>query len=161
MVGFGGIIVSNLGGLVLAGSDEVRAISGPLEIMNGLVQLMNRYIVEELASLCVVLADAAVFVSRDNVLVQVAEASNGSLALVADNGEVALLGLGCFGIRVDLVNDDIGEITHSLLGNAEQLGAVFTELDALDGGGELPSLEAPARLDVPETNGVIGRAGGD
>jgi hypothetical protein len=52
-------------------------------------------------------------------------------------------------------------VPHALLCYAQQLGAVLAELNALDGGGEVPCLEALARLDVPEADCVVGRARGE
>lgn len=52
-------------------------------------------------------------------------------------------------------------MAHTLLCDAEQLGAVLVELDALDGGGELPCHQALAGLDLPQLDGVISGARGD
>jgi hypothetical protein len=52
-------------------------------------------------------------------------------------------------------------VPHALLRYAEELAAILVELDPLDGGRELPRLEALARLDVPESDRVVGRARGD
>lgn len=154
-------MVSYLGRLVLAGGDEVRAVGRPLQVDDGLVELVDGHVIDQLARLGVVLADAPVLVARDDVLAQVAPAGDGGLALVADDGQVALLGLLGVRVRVDVEDDDVAQVAHALLGDAEQLGAVLVELDALDGGGELPGLEVLARLDVPEADGVVGRARGD
>ncbi|KND88935.1 hypothetical protein TOPH_06453 [Tolypocladium ophioglossoides CBS 100239] len=140
-----------LRGLVLARGDEVGAVSGPLEVKDGHVEFVNGHVVQHVAGLGVVLGHAAVLMARENVLAQSAPARDGGLALVAHNGEdllVALLGV------------DIG-VAHALLGDAQQLGAVLVELDALDGGGELPDLEAAARLNLPEADSVVGGARGD
>ncbi len=150
-----------LGSLVLAGGDEVSAVSRPLEVDNGLVELVDGEVVKHIASLGIVLADATVLVSGNDVLGEPAEASDGGLALVADNGQSTLVGLLSLGVGVDVVDDNVGEVTHTLLSNTEQLGTILVELDTLDGGGELPDLEAATGLDIPETNSVVGRTGGD
>ena len=150
-----------LGSLVLAGSDEVGAVRGPLEVDDGLAELMNRDVVDEFTGLGVVLAHTAVLVAGDDVLAQVTPTGNGGLALVAHDGELPLVRLLGLRIRVDAEDDDIAQVTHSLLRAAEDLGAILVELDSLDGGGELPGLDVLARLDVPEADGVVGRAGGD
>ncbi len=150
-----------LGRLVLAGGDKVRAVIGPLHVDNGLVELVDGVVDEEVARLGVVLGDAAVLVAGDDVLGEGAPAGDGGLALVADNGEGALVGLLGVDVGVDVKGDDVGEVSHALLGDAQQLGAVLVELDALDGRGELPLLEALARLDLPQADGVVGGARGD
>lgn len=150
-----------LGRLVLAGGDKVGAVGGPLHVDNGLVELVDGVVDEEVARLGVVLGDAAVLVAGNDVLCEGAPAGDGGLALVADNGEGALVGLLGVDIRVDVKGDDVGEVAHALLGDAEQLGAVLVELDALDGRGEFPDLEALARLDVPQADGVVGRTRGN
>lgn len=150
-----------LGRLVLAGGDAVGAVGGPLQVEDGLVQLVNGHVVQQVARLAVVLRDAAVLVAGNDVLVQGAPAGDGGLALVADNGEdlfIALLGID---VRVDVHDDNVAQVAHALLGDAQQLGAVLVELDALDGGGELPDLEAAAGLDLPEADGVVCSARGD
>lgn len=152
---------THLGRLVLAGGDEVGAVGRPLQVHDGHVELVDGNVVEHVAGLGVVLADAAVLVAGDDVLAEVAPAGDGGLALVADDGEGALVGLGAVDVRVDVEDDDVAEVAHALLGDAEQLGAVLVELDALDGRGELPDLEAAARLDVPQADGVVGGARGD
>lgn len=122
---------------------------------------MDGDVVEEVSVLGIVLADAAVLVPGNDVLAEDTPAGNGSLALVADNGEGPLVGLLCVDVRVDVDDDDVAEVAHALLGDAEQLGAVLVELDALDGRGELPRLELAARLDLPQADGVVCGARGD
>lgn len=99
--------------------------------------------------------------ASDDVLAEVTPASNGGLALVTNNGEFPLVAL--FGVRigVDVENDDRAKMSHALLGDTEELASVGAELDALDGGREVPCLEALAALDVPESDGVVGTATGD
>lgn len=156
-----GIISTYLGGLVLASGDEVGAIGGPLEIDDGVVEFVDGEVVEHIPSLGIELADTAVLVAGNDVLAEVAPASNGGLALVADDGEDLLVALLGVDVGVDVHDDDVAQESHTLLGDAQQLGAVLVELDALDGRGELPDLEAAAGLDLPEADGVVGRAGGD
>ena len=47
-------------------------------------------------------------------------------------------------------------MTHTLLGDADNLVVVFAERDPLDGGGELPEEQTFACLHGPETHGVVG-----
>ena len=132
-----------------------------MKIDNRVVELMGVGKVEKFTSLAVILADAAVLVTRDDILAEVAPACDGGLAFVADNCEGPLICLLSVDVRVDFENDDVGEVTHALLGNAQELGAVLVELNALDSGRELPCLETATGLDLPEADGVVGRAGGD
>lgn len=99
--------------------------------------------------------------SGNDVLGQVAEARHGRLALVCDDGQLPLVGL--LGLRVDVDgdDDDVAHVAHALLGDAQQLGGVLVELDALDGGGELPRLEQAAGLDLPQADGVVSGARGE
>lgn len=122
---------------------------------------MDGDIVQEITSLAVILADAAIFVTGNDVLVHVAPASDSGLGLVTDNGEDLLVALLGIDIRVDIDDDNVTEVSHTLFRDTKKLGAVLVELDTLDCGGELPGLEAAASLDVPETHGVVGGARGD
>ena len=150
-----------LGRLVLAGGDEVGPVGGPLQVDDGLVELVDGEVVVDLARLGVVLADAAVFVAGNDVLAEGAPAGNGGLALVANDGEDALVALLSLGVRVDVVHDNVAEVSHALLRDSQQLRAILVELDALDGGRELPRLDKTAGLDIPQTDRVVGRARGN
>lgn len=150
-----------LGSLVLASSDEVGTVGRPLKVDDRLVELVDRDVVEQVTSLGVVSAHTAILMASDDVLAKGAPAGNSGLALVTDDCKLLLIGLLSVEVGVDLDNDDVGKITHSLLGNAQQLGAVFVKLDSLDGGGELPGLDKATALDFPEADGVVGRTGGD
>ena len=94
----------------------------------------------------------------DDVLGHVAPPRNGRLAPVAHNGHLPLVGLLGLGVDRDVDDDDVTHVAHALLGDAQQLGGILVELDALDGGGELPRLEQAARLHLPEADGVVGGA---
>lgn len=122
---------------------------------------MDGDVVQQVTGLGVVSAHTAILVAGDDVLAHGAPASDGGLALVADDGQDLLVTL--LGVDVgDYVDDDnVGEVTHTLLGDTQQLGAVLVELDSLDGGGELPGLDEAASLDLPEADGVVGGARGD
>ena len=113
------------------------------------------------AYLGVILAHAAILVSSDDVLIHVAPASHGRLALVADDGQLLLVALLAVDVGVDVENDDGAQMTHALLGDAQQLGSLLVKLDALDGGGELPGLEQATSLDLPEADCVVGTAAGN
>ncbi len=122
---------------------------------------MNGRVVDQVARLPVVLRNGTVLVAGDNVLAQVAPPGHSGLALVTHNGQdllVALLGLE---VDLDLEHHDGAQMAHALLGHAQQQRAILVELDPLDGGGEVPGLEALARLDIPEADRVVGRARGD
>jgi len=149
-----------LGGLVLGGGDEVGAVLVPLEVGELHVELVDLEVVDELARLAVVLGDGAVLVAGDDELAQVGPAGDGGLAGLAHDGHGALVRLLGLNVEGDVEDDDGAEMAHALLRDAEELGAVLVELDALHGGGELPRLEALARLDVPELDGVVGGPGG-
>lgn len=157
-VGVGG---AHLGRLVLGGRDEICPVWRPLEVDDGLVELVDGHVVDEVARLGVVLRDGTVLVAGDDVFAQVAPAGDRGLALVADNGQRLLVRLLGIDVDVNVDDDDGAQMPHALLRHAEQLGAVVVELDALDGRGELPGLEVLARLDVPETHRVVGGPGGD
>lgn len=155
------MVVTYLGGLVLASSDEVGAVGSPLQVDNGLVEFVDGDVIQEVAGLAVVLADTTILVSSNDVLAHVAPSCNRGLGFVADNGQsllVALLGLD---VGVDIDDDNVTQVAHALFRDTEKPGAILVELDTLDGGGELPDLEALAALDVPEADGVIGRTRGD
>lgn len=118
-------------------------------------------IVQEVAILAVILADAAIFVASNDVLVHVAPAGNCGLGFVAYNGESLVAALLGIDVGVDVDDDNVTQVSHALFRNAKKLGAILVEFDTLDGCGELPDLEAAAGLDLPETHGVVGGARGD
>lgn len=99
--------------------------------------------------------------ASNDVLGHVAPPRHGRLALVTNDGHRPLVGLLGLGIDLDIEHDDVTHVTHPLLGDTQQLGGVLVELDALDGGGELPRLQAPPRLHLPEADGVVGGARGE
>lgn len=122
---------------------------------------MDLDVVVQVARLAVILRDGAVLVAGDDVLAEVAPPGHGGFALLAHNGELLLVALLGLDVDLDVQHDDGAQVPHALLGHAQQLGAVLVELDPLDGCGEVPCLEALARLDVPEADGVVGRARGE
>lgn len=150
-----------LGGLVLAGGDQVRPVGGPLQVGDLAAQLVCGDAVDDVAVLAVELGDTAVLVAGDDVLGHVAPAGDGGLALVTDDAQDLLGVLFGGGVEVDVKHDDGTQVTHTLLGDAQQLGAVLVELDALDGGGEVPGHQALAGADLPQLDGVVGGTGGD
>ena len=113
-----------------------------------------------LAGLGVPLGHATVLVAGNDVLGEVGEAGNGNTRKVAGNdaqgGLVGLLGAGCL---VDVVNDNVAELSGTLLGHTQQLLAILGELDALDGGEVIPGLEEFAGLHFPQAHGVVCAAG--
>ncbi len=122
---------------------------------------MNGDVVDQVACLAVVLGDGAVLVAGDDVLAKVAPPGDRGFALLANDGQLLLVGLLGVNVDLDIEDDDGAEMTHALLRHAKQLGAILVELDALDGGREVPCLQALPGLDVPETNCVVGRARGE
>ena len=92
----------------------------------------------------------------NDILRKVAPASDSSLALVANDGEITLVAL--FGLDVwnDGENDDRAQMTHTLLSNTQKLTAIRAELNTLDGSREVPCLEQAASLDLPQSHGVVG-----
>lgn len=152
---------NQLGGLVFARGDEIGPVGTPLQVSDLATELVDRQVEDEVAILAVVLGHGTVLVASDDVLGQVAPTGDGGLALVAHDDEGLLGVLGSGGVQVDVEDDDGAEVTHTLLSDAEQLGAVLVELDALDGGGELPGHQALASLNLPQLDGIVGRARGD
>lgn len=147
-----------LGGLVLASSDEVGPLRTPLQVGDLAAELVDRQVEDKIAVLAIVLRDRAVLVASDDVLGQVAPAGDGGLALVAHDDQDLLGILGGRDVQGDVENDDCSQVAHALLGDAQQLGTVLIELDALDGGGELPGHQTLAGLDLPQLDGVVGGA---
>lgn len=150
-----------LGGLILAGGDEVGAVGRPLEIGHLAAEFMGRNAVDDVAGLAVELRNGTVLVAGDDVLGHVAPTSDGGLALVADDAQDLLGVLFGGGVDVDVEHNDGTQVTHTLLGDAQQLGAVLVELDTLDGGREVPGHQALSARNLPQLNGVVGGAGCD
>lgn len=150
-----------LGGLVLARGDEVGPVGAPLQVGDLAAELVNRQVEDEVAILAVVLRHGAVLVTGDDVLGKVAPSSDGSLALIAHDDEGLLGVLGSLDVQGDVKHDNGAQVTHTLLGDAQQLSAVLVEFDALDGGGELPGHQALAGLNLPQLDGVVGGTGGN
>lgn len=98
----------------------------------------------------IVLADAAVFMARDDVFVQKAPGGHCSFALLTGNLETQFVGLICQIFAVsDIVDADRPEMTHSLLSHCQQLLAIFTKLHSFDGGRLFPCLDTFPCLCVP------------
>jgi hypothetical protein len=149
-------------GLVLGGGNKVGAVRGPLQVGDHHTVLVRVGTLVLLAGLCVPLGDGTVLVARDDVSGAGREAGDCDLGNVVDDDAQRLLaGLLALGVLVDVVDDDCAELALALLGDTEQLAAVLVELDALDGGAELPCLEQLAGLDLPESDGVVGAAGSE
>lgn len=155
-----GVGVVQLGGLVLAGGQEVGAVGAPLQVGNLEVGVVREDVGDELAGLCVPLGDTAILVSRNDVLGEVGESSNGDTGkLVNNNAQRGLVGLRCVGGGVDVVDDDVAELSGTLLGHTQKLLSILRELDTLDRGQEVPCLEQLAGLNLPKSHGVVGTAG--
>lgn len=132
-----------------------------MEVGDLAAELVGGDAVDDIAVLSIELRDAAVFVAGDDVLGHVAPAGDGGLALVADNAQHLFWVLLSSGVDVDVKHDDGTQVTHTLLGNTQQLGAVLVKFDALDGGGEVPGHQALAGSDLPQLDSVVGGARGD
>lgn len=150
-----------LGGLVLGGGDEVCAVVRPLEIGDGLVELVDRDVVEEVAVLAVELGDGTILVAGNDVLAEVTPTGDGGLAVLANDSHDLLIALLGVNVELDVEDDDGTEMTHALLRHTQELAAILAELNALDGGREVPCLEKSAGLDLPEADGVVGGTGGE
>lgn len=96
----------------------------------------------------------------NDILGQVAPASNSRFTLVASYSQSSLVAL--LGIDVDLnVEDDYcAEKSHPLFGDGKKLRTIFGELDPLHGGVEVPHFEALACPYIPEPYCVIGSSAG-
>lgn len=167
--------------LVLGGRDEVGAVCRPLQVRYLHVKLVDRDVVElltglynnthqfmlrpsrilKLAHLGIVLRNGTVLVSSDNVLVHVAPAGDGGLALIADDSQGALVALLGVDVELNIEDDDGAEMAHTFLSHTQQLAAILAEFDALDGRREIPGLEALAALDLPQPDRVVGAAARD
>lgn len=150
-----------LGGLVLGSGDEVCAVVRPLEIGDGLVELVDGNVIEEIAVLAVELRDGTVLVAGNDVLAEVTPAGDSGLAILADDSHDLLIALLGVDVELDVENNDSTQMTHTLLRHTQKLAAILAELDALDGGREVPCLEKSAGLDLPEADGVVGGTGGE
>jgi len=151
---------SYLCGLVLGSSDEVGAVGRPLQVGDHHAILVGVGALILLSSLCVPLGNGTVLVARDDVSCAGRETGDCDLGNVVDNdAQRVLIGLLALGVLVDVVDEDCAELALTLLGDTEQLSAVLVELDALDGGSKLPSLQQLSGLDFPESDCVVGTAG--
>jgi hypothetical protein len=164
-------------GLVLGGGDEVCSVRRPLQVSHLHICLVDIVVaVKQLARLSVPLCQAAVLVSGDDVLGQVAEARDGRFRLIADYPQQLLVALCRRWVGVDLVYNDGGEMSASLLSHTKQLPAIggelhciskaelgrameSTHLAALDTGRELPGMQQLASGDLPQPQGVVCAAG--
>jgi hypothetical protein len=155
------LVFTNLGSLVLGRGDEICAVLGPLQIDHRVVELVNREVVQEVAGLGIILGDGAVLVASNDVFAEVAPPSNGGLALVADDRQGLLIALLGLYIDRNIEHNNGAQVSHALLGYAQQLGALLVKLDPLDGSRELPCLEALAGLYIPQADRVVGGTGGE
>lgn len=153
--------VTYLGGLVLGGGNKVCTVVRPLEIGDGLVKLVDGNVVEEVAVLAVELGDGAVFVAGNDVLAEVTPASDSGLAVLANDSHGLLIALLGVNVELDVEDNDGTQMTHALLRHTQKLAAILAELNALDGGREVPCLKKSAGLDLPKADGVVGRTGGE
>lgn len=111
--------------------------------------------------LCVVLADGSIFVSRDDVFTEIAPPRHRRFTLIARNDQTPLVALLRLHINLHIQHHDRAQESHSLLRHREQFRAILVELHPLDCRVEIPYLDALARADVPEADGVVGGAGGE
>ncbi|KAH0373857.1 putative eukaryotic translation initiation factor 3 subunit I, partial [Aureobasidium melanogenum] len=140
--------------------DKVGAVGRPLQVGDHHAILVGVGTLVLLSSLCVPLGNGTVLVARDDVSCAGRETSDCDLGnVVDDNAQRVLVGLLALGVLVDVVDEDCAELALTLLGDTEQLGAVLVELDALDCGSKLPSLQQLSGLNLPQSDGVVGAAG--
>lgn len=112
--------------------------------------------------LSVILADATILMTSNDMSTKGTPPSNSSLALLTNNLHRRLIGLiRVVPVVINIEDGNCALITHTLLGNSQQPPSVGRKLNTLDGGGQLPLLDLLAGLDVPQTHSVVGRAGGD
>lgn len=107
-----------------------------------------------MAHLRIILADTAIFVSRDDVLGQETPPRHSGLALSASNAQAWFFGLLVqvfeLAITVGNVEDrDRTEETHSLFCHCQELASIRRKCHPLHSRREFPDLHALARLDVP------------
>jgi hypothetical protein len=158
-----------LGGFVFGGGKEVGAVGGELEVVDLMVKLMRLYVLQLLTGLkqtlafgvlaklkicqshlCIVLANASIFVASNNVLAQITPPGDCGLALCAGDPEARLLGLVReVAIVVDIENGDRTQETHPLFCNGEDFASIRTELDPLDSRREFPHLDTLSSLHIP------------
>jgi hypothetical protein len=99
---------------------------------------------------------SSVLVSRDDELVKTTPSRNSRLTSTRLDRELRLLVLLLRALAVDREDGDTTGVTHTLLSNGENARVVLGPGDALDGGGELPGVEALAGANVPELEHVVG-----
>jgi hypothetical protein len=157
-----GLGLNELGGLVLGGGDKVSPVGGHLNVGDqSHVGLVCLNVLDELSGLSVVLGDGTILVSGDNELAQVTPSGNGSLGLAGGDGEHRTVDLLGIDIDDNGENDNGSTVSHTLLSNCQQQSSVLVELDALDGGGELPGLKTSSGLYLPELDAVVGGSGSE
>lgn len=153
--------------LVLARSDEVSPVSAHLQVRDDALVGRDAALLElrvharlRLLSVVVVEGHLSVLVSRHNVLVAGAPASDGGLWPREGDCPGGFLGLAsprCC-VAVDGESSEGSPVAHACLGDGEDLGTVLGPGDALNSGGELPLVELLSGSDIPEAERVVGGA---
>ena len=147
--------------LVLGSSKEVCPIGSHLNIGDLHAELMGLRVLDGLSRLSIILAHGSILVACDNKLVEIAPGGNGCLALAEGDGENRRIRLFDIGIHGDWEHNHGSKMSHAHLRHGQQQFAVVRELDALDGRREVPRLQAPSGLHLPQLDCVIGRSGGE
>ena len=160
-------------GLVSGGGDKVCAVCGELNVIDLKVELVGldvfqlfarlqsfsqyhglRFFVTKSAYLGIILADATILMSSNNVLAQITPSSNSSLAIFARNLQTRLIRLLIQVVSLAIAilhikHHNRAQKAHTLLRHGQKPTSIGAEFDSFHGGGELPYFDAFAGLDVP------------
>lgn len=107
-----------------------------------------------LTYLGIILADATILMSRNNVLAQITPSGNSSLAILARNLQTRLVRLliQVVSLAISILHikhHNRAQVAHTLLRHGQKLTSIGTEFNPFHGGGELPYFDTFAGLDVP------------
>ena len=109
----------------------------------------------------IVLTDRPILMPRDDIPTQITPPGHRRLSLIAPYDETSLIALLRLHIHNHIQHHNRPQEAHSLLRHREQFGPVLVELHPFYRRVEIPYFDALARADVPETDGVVGGAGGE
>lgn len=137
------------GGLILGRGDKVGTVSGELDVGDdGIMLLGGGHL---LPGLPVVEGDGTIFVTCDNVLVEVGPTGHGGLGALGGDltSELGGLGVGDIGVLINAHNNDGTGVTHPSLGDHKDILIILGPLDALYGCFELPGVKELAGPNIP------------
>ena len=98
---------------------------------------------------------------RDDIPTQITPPGHRRLSLITPNNETSLIALLGLHIHNHIQHYNRPQKAHSLFCHRKQFGPVLVELHPFHGRVEIPYFYAFARADIPETDGVVGGAGGE